>query len=311
MDELTVLRELEPEVPALTDEARAAARVRLAGAVAKERRGSRSPARRLVLRAAFTATAAAAAGGVYAAVTRERGNGVRLHTLSAAQVLRRAADRTRAEGSGIAVPRGDQYLYSREVYTRTMSRSGKRTTHTDEFWISEDGSRTSRYLYDGRIVDMPPLTKHEVVSPPTEYAKLMKLPTDPIGLLRELGHADFRTEDGALSAYIDLLMLMRGPRVLPPGLRAAAFEAFSKLPGIVIQGGVVDALGRQGIGVSRDGYSIGLVFERGTCAYLGLRLEGVRGARTVGTELRGGEKYLEVRALVASGVVDEIGQRPR
>ncbi|MEU9359663.1 CU044_5270 family protein [Streptomyces sp. NPDC048301] len=311
MNELTALRELESEVPALTEEARSAARSRLTGAIAKERGRSPVPSRRLVLRAAFTATAAAAAAGVYVAATREPGDGVRLHTLSAAQVLRRAADRTRAQGAGITVPRGDQYLYSREVYTRTMLRSGKRTTHTDEFWISEDGSRTSRYVYDGRIKDEPPLTKHQVAWPPTQYAKLRKLPTDPDGLLKALGHAEFRTEDGARMAYTDLLLLMRGPRVMPPGLQAAAFEAFAKLPGIVIEDSEVDALGRHGIGVSHRRESIGLVFERGTYAYLGLRLEGVKGARPVGKELRGGEKYLEVGGLVASGVVDEIGQRPR
>ncbi|MEV6310773.1 CU044_5270 family protein [Streptomyces sp. NPDC051840] len=311
MDELTALRELEPEVPSLTDEARAAARSRLAVAMARERTGSRGPSRRLVLRTAFTATVAAAVTGVVVATTDGRGGGGP-RTLNAAQVLHRAAERTRAEDADITVPRGDQYLYSREVYTRTMIVSGRRTTHTDEFWISENGSRTSRYLYDGRIKDEPPLTEHEVAWPPTAYAKLREMPADPDGLLVALGHPEYRrTEDEAQSAYMDLLLLMRGPRVLPPGLRAAAFEAFAKLPGIVIQDGEVDALGRRGIGVTLGGQSTGLVFERGTGAYLGLRQEGVRGARPVGKELRGGEKYLEVRALVASGVVDEIGQRPR
>lgn len=70
---------------------------------------------------------------------------------------------------------------------------------------------------------------------------------------------------------------MRGPRVMPPGLQAAAFEALALLPGIVLDDDEVDALGRHGIGVSYPGMSFGPVFERSTYAYLGMRMEGVRG----------------------------------
>ncbi|MEV8227368.1 CU044_5270 family protein [Streptomyces sp. NPDC079167] len=303
MDELTALRELEADVPALTTDARAAGRARLAGAMAKESRWAGVLSRRLVLRAGFVATAAAAVTGTVVVAT-DRG-GPRMTTLSAAQVLDRAADRSRADGAGMPVPRDDQYLYSKEVYTRTIVRSGKRTTHMDEFWISVDGSRRSRYVYDGRVQDEPPLD-HEVMWPPTEYSKLAELPTDPDELL-----ALFDASSSGMATYMDFLMLMRGPRVMPPGLQAAAFEALAKLPGIVLDDDEVDALGRHGIGVSYPGMTIGLVFQQDTYAYLGLRLEGVRGTRTVGKELVGGEKYTEVRGRVKAGVVDGIGQRPR
>ncbi|MCX5410971.1 CU044_5270 family protein [Streptomyces sp. NBC_00059] len=307
MNDLTALRELEADVPALTEDARAAARTRLSEAVATEGRWRAGvPSRRLVLRAVFTATAAAAVAGTVVVATD--GGGPRMTALSAAQVLDRAADRYRADGAGTPVPRDNQYLYAREVYTRTPGKGGRRrTTHMDEFWISADGSRPSRYVYDGRIKNQPPLSAHEMMWPPTEYSKLEKLPTDPDELLELFTESS----SGGMSTYMDFLMLMRGPRVMPPGLQPAAFEALAKLPGIVLDEDEVDALGRHGIGVTYPGMSIGLVFEQGTYAYLGLRLEGVRGARTKGTELVGGEKYIEVRGRVKSGVVDEIGQRPR
>ncbi|MFD5138062.1 CU044_5270 family protein [Streptomyces sp. NPDC058378] len=305
MDDLSALRELEAEVPALTGDARAAGRARLARAMAEETRRtpSRAVPRRLVLRAGFAATAAAAVAAV--AVASDDRPAPRMTTLSAAQVLRRAADRTRAEGAGVPVPRGDQYLYAKEVSTRTPLKGGKRTTLTDEYWISVDGSRLSRYVHDGRTKDEPP-SAHSVRWPPTEYAKLAELPTDPEKLLALFDASSSRGD----AAYMDLCLLMRGPRVMPPGLQAAAFEALALLPGIVLDDDEVDALGRHGIGVSYPGMPFGPVFERSTYAYLGMRMEGVRGAKPVGGELKGGEKYTEVKGLVKSGVVDEVGQRP-
>ncbi|WP_405693076.1 CU044_5270 family protein [Streptomyces sp. NBC_01185] len=317
MDEVTALRELEDDVPALTGDARAAARTRLSEAIAKEgRRRAGVLPRRLVLRAGFTTAAAAVAGTVVVA-GGGKGGGTGGTMLTAAQVLHRAADRTRADGAGTPVPRDDQYLYAREDYTRTRRKGGKRTTHTDEFWISVDGSRLSRYVYDGRIKDEPP-SAHSVQWPPNEYAKLAKLPTDPDKLLEAFGggsdglvvrsdgkvaDADEVEESTARMAYAQLCLLLRGPRVMPPGLRAAAFEALALLPGIVLDDDEVDALGRHGIGVSYPTVSFGLVFERRTYAYLGMRQEGL-GAK-------GEVTYTEVKGLVVSGVVDEIGQRPR
>lgn len=80
---------------------------------------------------------------------------------------------------------------------------------------------------------------------------------------------------------------------------AAAFEAVAKLPGIVLDD-EVDALGRHGIGITYPGMSFGLVFDRDTYAYLGLRLEGIKGQK----------KFLEVKGLVQTGVVDSMGGRP-
>ncbi|WP_406172514.1 hypothetical protein [Streptomyces sp. NBC_00996] len=73
---------------------------------------------------------------------------------------------------------------------------------------------------------------------------------------------------------------MRGPRVMPPGLQAAAFEAVAKLPRIKIVDDEVDALGRHGIGISYPKMPFGLVFDRDTYAYLGLARGATRRGRS-------------------------------
>ncbi|MGF1342894.1 CU044_5270 family protein [Streptomyces flavovirens] len=338
MDDVTALREFGAGAPGPSDEARAAARARLARAVAEEVRRSRSaaPPRRLVLRAGIAATAAAAVTGALVVAPPGGDSGIgrdedtpRMTTLSAAQVLHRAADRSRSEASGLPVPRDDQYFYTKEITTRTpLGGGGRTTTYTDESWVSVDGSRPSRYSYAGRVHDEPPLTGHEVRWPPTEYAQLKRLPTDPDALLRTLRYGD---DSGASdqAAYMDVCLLLRGPRVMPPGLQAAAFEALSRLPGVVVDADEVDALGRHGIGVSYPGQTYGLIFERDTYVYLGLRQEGKRGRKfveaegapeldvrgpdgrkPVAGELTGGTGFVEVKGLVRSAVVDELGRRP-
>ncbi|WP_369248315.1 CU044_5270 family protein [Streptomyces sp. R41] len=303
--DLASVRELEADTPPLTDEARAAARTRLLNAITRETRGGTADAlsRRLVFRVAIAATAAAAVAGttVVAVHGKDSDDAPRMTTLSAAQVLHKAADRSRSDGSDLPIPRNDQYLYTKEVTTRTWLKSGKVEKFTDESWLSVDGSKASRYSYEGRILDEPPLTKHEVRWPPTEYAKLKKWPTDPDELLKALKHGGDDSDMTNNMAFMDAVLLMRGPRVMPPGLQAAAFEAVAKLPGIVIDHDEVDALGRHGIGISYPKATFAFVFDRETYAYLGLRQTG---------STSGGTKYKQVKGLVKAAVVDKLGQRP-
>jgi hypothetical protein len=330
MDDLTLVRELESGTPAPTESARAAAHAQLVSAIAKERRRGGAfavpvPAvsRRFAFRVAIGATVAAAVAGTTLVATGDGGpdgagggaaNSPRMTTLSAAQVLHKAADRARSDGAGMPVPRNDQYLYTKEVTTRTWTEDGRpRTKHyTDESWLSVDGSKPSRYSYSGRILDEPALTKHEVRWPPTEYAKLKKWPTDPDALLAvftrepEGAHSAMRSQ----MAFADIVMLMRGPRVNPPGLQAAAFEAAARLPDIRIDHDQVDALGRHGIGISYPKISFGLVFDPDTYAYLGLRQWGIKGQKVVDGKMTRGTKYFEVKGLVRAAVVDRMLERP-
>ncbi|MFD5521837.1 CU044_5270 family protein [Streptomyces sp. NPDC127066] len=308
MDDLSLVRDLAAEQAAPTDRARAVAFARLQTAIGEETGdGSgalarqRPLSRRLVFRAAIAATGTAAVTGTtLLAVRGKNGGGTQL---TAAQVLHKAANRSRSDGTDLPIPRDDQYMYLKEVTHRTYDRRGRKMRLVDEYWLSVDGSKTSRSIYNGRIQDDPPLGKHQVQSIPLQYAKLKKWPTDPDELLKWFRHGEApgKNPDRDMMAYMDACLLLRGPRVLPPGLRAAAFEALAKMPAVRIDHDHVDALGRHGVAVSYPGESFGLVFDSETYAYLGMFEWGI-------SEKNG--RFSQVRAAVAQGVVDRIGQRP-
>lgn len=311
MDDLTAVRELSGDVPELTDEARTAARFRLQRAILREgvRQGrQRQLSRRLMIRAAVAGTAAAAvAGGVVVATRHEPGTDApRLTGLSAAQLLRKAADRSRADGAGTPVPRDDQYVYTRTYITRTYVKDGAKRTWTDESWLSVDGSRPSRREEHGTVHNDPPLGEHEVMWPPTRYAELAKWPTDPGELLERLRMG---MDKGYREAFMNACQFFVVPRVMPPGLEAATFEAVARIPGIRIDRQAVDALGRHGIAVSYPEFDFAFVFDARTYAYLGMRQTG----STVtyhGRRATHHGWYHEMSARRELGVVDRIGQRP-
>ncbi|MFI0968087.1 CU044_5270 family protein [Streptomyces sp. NPDC021080] len=308
MDDLTLVRDLTADQAGPTDRARAVAFARLQNAIGEETGdGSgalarqRPLSRRLVLRAAIAATGTAAvAGTTLLAVRGKNGGGTQL---TAAQVLHKAANRSRSDGTGMPIPRDDQYMYSREITHRTYDRGGRKMRLVDECWLSVDGSKPTRYIYNGRIQDDPPLGKHEVQSIPLQYSKLKKWPTDPDELLKLFRGGGDPAKDPQvdLGAYFEACMFLRGPRVLPPGLRAAAFEALSKMTAIRIDHDRVNALGRHGIGVSYPRAAMGFVFDSTTYAYLGIFERGH-------SDKNGG--FSQVRGVVVQGVVDRIGQRP-
>jgi hypothetical protein len=326
MDDLVSVREVAADTPPLTANARAAARDRLRVAITAESRRPVSTLlpRRTALRVAFAATVAVGVGGA-AVVAAERGGTTRsprMETLSAAQVLHKAAGRTRSGGTELPIPRDDQYIYSKTFTTHTPLKGGKTTTWTDESWLSVDGSKPSRREELGKVHIDPPLGKHEVPSFPTEYAALKKWPTDPDELLKWLGQGSTvtvvtpkgssgpaPTVDPDEVVYSSACELMKGPRVMPPGLQAAAFEALAKLPRIKLDHDGVDALGRHGIGVSYPNVSFSLVFDRSTYDYLGMRQTGSHAEHTGGTWKQVGW-YTEITAQEKVGVVDRIGQRP-
>jgi hypothetical protein len=312
VDDLTAVRELAADVPPLTDEARSAARVRLRGAVLQESRPG-ALSRRLMLRVAVAGTAAAAVAGGVAVATRDGqgADGPRMATLSAAQLLRRAADRTRADGADLPVPRNDQYLYTKTYISRTFADGGRTTTWSDESWTSVDGSKPSRRQEYGKVYIDPPLGEDEVRWPPTEYSALAQWPTDPDELLERLrlrsrkgkGRDDDRT------AFMNAVQFFVVPRAMPPGLEAAVFEAVAKIPRIRLDREAVDALGRRGIAVAYPDFDFAFLFDTKTSAYLGLNVDGGTGEMVDGRmKLR--DRYHELRARQATGVVDRIGQRP-
>ncbi|MGW8887371.1 CU044_5270 family protein [Streptomyces sp. NPDC055749] len=313
MDDLTRVRQMETGTPPLTHEARSAARLRLRSAISEENRPPPSPAlsRRLVLRVAVAATVAAVAGTALVATGGgEDRDAPRMTTLSAAQVLHRAADRSRSDSAGLPIPRDDQYLYTRTYITQKPLEGGKTKTWTDESWLSVDGSKPSKRQEHGKIHNDPPQGKHSVAWPPTVYADLKKLPTDPDELLDLLTHGSKSTPENDTLGFFEVSLLMQGPRVMPPGLQAAAFEALAKVPDVRLDHDQVDVLGRQGIAVSHPQGSFTFVFDRETYDYLGLRTKG-SGLKRVKGGWEPDGSYFETRNLEELGVVDRIGQRPR
>lgn len=314
MDELTRVRAWGTDQHGPSDQARAAARARLEAAVAEESRGAVSRAgtlsRRLVFRTALVGAAAAAVGTavVVADGDDEEKNTPGLRTVSAMEVLRRAADRSRSLGNQLPVPRDDQYFYTRTHITRTPVKGGKTRTWTDEAWLSVDGSRPSRRVEYGKVHNDPPLGEHEVRWPPTTYAALEEMPTDPDELLARLRLGQKASPKTDRFAFFQGCLLMKGPRVMPPGLQAAAFEALSKLPRARLDHDAVDVVGRRAVGVSYPDNDFTFLFDRETYDYLGLRVKGSV-PRKVNGQWKQTGWYYETRSLQVIQVVDRIGQR--
>lgn len=112
-----------------------------------------------------------------------------------------------------------------------------------------------------------------------------------------------------MMTFTQICMLMTGQRIMPPGLRAAAFEALAKIPRVRLDHDEVDVLGRHGIGVSYPEVAFTFVFDSRTYDCLGLRTKG-SGAQRVHGRWRQVGWYYETRSLEKVGVVDGIGLRP-
>ncbi|MFF4841095.1 CU044_5270 family protein [Streptomyces collinus] len=312
MDELTQVRDWDTGAEGLSDRARAAARARLETAITEESRGRTARTgglnRRLVLRTAL-AGAVAAGAGVTVVVTRDDAphRTAPLHTVSAAEVLRRAADRSRTANRDLPVPRDDQYFYTRIYVVQTYLKGGRTRTWTDESWMSVDGSKPSLRQENGKIHHDPPLGKHEVRWPPTVYSELQKWPTDPDKLLDQFRHGMKSSLRNDVDAFFEGCMLLMGPRVLPPALQAAAFEALSKLPRIRLDYHDATVAGRRAVGVSHPGAAFTFLFDRKTYDYLGLRTKG-SSAKKVNGEWKQVNSYYRTTTLEDIQVVDRIGQ---
>jgi hypothetical protein len=303
MDELTLLRELEAGTPPLRPEARYRARMRLRYEIAYERRPPRTP--RL---GPLVAAAAAAAVMAVTLVVLDRERAAppepRVQLTAAAEALHLAAIAAGAKATG-PIPRDDQYLYRKEVTEeRPLDGTGRTRTYVDENWVSVDGSRPTRNSELGKV-----WTTTGGGWPTMRFEDLRRLPTDPGQLLLHIrdwpsdgrDRSEPMTPDDYESAYMYLSMLLFHQPPMPPALRAAAFDALARIPGVAIVDDEVDARGRRGVAISRPplgGQAI--ILDAATHEYLGFS----------NTDLRDGERVVRVSSRVATGVVDEIGERP-
>jgi hypothetical protein len=265
----------------------------------------------------------------------------------AATILRLAGQRLRAVADA-SPPRPDQFLFVESVtanaYTVTKTNpSGKDPLvetvvpepELSQLWWSVDGSRdgrlrtrpadspdatwTDRRLPHGRGCTAQAGAAGDCLPGP---AHLPGLPTDPDAMFRYLhtpaeddavwaGQLD---EDGqALGRALHAIEVSQPT----PTVQAAAFEALSRIPGMVAVPEATDITGRRGVGVRRtDGSSqVELVFDRTTHEYLGLNVRKLRESGALpadGVTRRGPEVpyYSRRSALRRSAYVDQVGQLP-
>ncbi|TQN28491.1 hypothetical protein FHX37_3836 [Haloactinospora alba] len=327
MDELRLLRDMDADTPPMDAEARFTARNRLSRAITGQERGrwSRLLPRRTAPRLAIASAAlAVVAGGALVAVEASgdpaappdtSGTGTEATTASAKQALRDAADQARKDREHVPVPDRDQYIYTKEILEETPVGGGEIRTFTEENWDAVDPhANPSKVSERGDPRMIEPLPEESGRFPPVDYRKLAELPTDPGELLRDPDITALKPDGAELTAddydmaYTNLIYLLHGWQVMPEDLRGAAFDALALVPDVTFQEGTVDARGRTGVGITREGGGTfptpDIVLDAETHEYLGMR-------DTSTVEVDGEEQEVQqVSSLVDYGVVDSIDERP-
>ncbi|MFF4254715.1 CU044_5270 family protein [Streptomyces sp. NPDC001663] len=323
MHDLDQLREWDAGAPPLDEETRTRVRARLLRAM-REPTPVAVRRRRPVLRIALTGLVAAAVAGTVLVAVHDDGPPTRtatppassapaLENVSARTVLTKAAAYQRAHERQVA-PRDDQFIYSKEIIKETEKGTGTTKTYVDEDWRSVDGSQRSWVMEIGKGWWSPPLKGNERVWPTQDWTLLSKLPTDPDKLLKAMRDPFDRTPDYSKPIRADeweminfsLQGLLYRVPVMPPGLRAAAYEALGKIPGVKATHGVKDARGRVGIGITYSGrVTLGtMIFDPETYAFLGFR-----DTRTSG-DGKDMKTYIQLSYLDSWAIVDKAKVRP-
>ncbi|WP_020015915.1 CU044_5270 family protein [Promicromonospora sukumoe] len=226
---------------------------------------------------------------------------------SAAEVLRSAAARvvTGADGSWDQV-RGDQFVYySSTGSSRYEVIGGSTTEEPAEYrgWFSVDGTRDGRATATNATGDPLDERLFTCADGGIERARAagtdcssepgidLDAPTDVDGMY------DYLRDGGDGSARLMFIRANDLLLTLTPEARAAVFGALSRVDGLTVTPGVVDAAGRPGIAVGAeiDGYRQDLIFDPETRDLLG-------GASVYPDGMADGY------AVTGWTVVDEVGQ---
>ncbi|WP_165975445.1 CU044_5270 family protein [Actinomadura rubrisoli] len=236
---------------------------------------------------------------------------------NASEALERAAHA--AEARPFIPPRPDQWIYT-EARTRTGKRPNgslykdPKKTVLVRSWHRADGKATASYE-GGKLV----LSGTMPTTPPSDYASLAALPTEPDALLKwlykEMGGLGDSPEGRYATAYSMLGAILRD-NVLPPAREAAVFRTIKRIPGVALVPGRVDAAGRPALGLGRvaEGWlHEELLLDPVTYAYLGERSVALKNHTSRGDDgsvsVRKGElQNLTVRTK--AGIVDKAGQLP-
>ncbi|RSN45640.1 CU044_5270 family protein [Actinomadura sp. WAC 06369] len=236
---------------------------------------------------------------------------------NASELLERAA--MSAETRAFTAPRPDQWVYVESRSRRGDTPNGPLSddpadTRTNKSWTRADGKMIA-YMENGRLERSPMIAG----SPPSDYASLAKLPTDPDALLTwvyaDMGGLGETAEGRYATAYTTLSTILRD-NVLPPKLEAAVFRAIKQIPDVTLVEGRLDMSGRQAIALGRitEGYlHEEILFDPKTYGYLGERAVAIREHSTRGEDgtlaFRKGD-LMRLTVQVKTGIVDDAGQLP-
>ncbi|QCX78381.1 hypothetical protein C9F11_23820 [Streptomyces sp. YIM 121038] len=212
------------------------------------------------------------------------------------------------------VPKGirdDQFVYVRtkESYMETGSDETARIqpVHVREAWSSVDGKHTGMahdpvdgFDHERFPPDLP------LVEGDSHYRSLQKLPTDPVNMRDWLYRVGQGGESKDQNAFVLVRDLCGG--LMPPKQAAALFLAASKISGVELIEGVVDAAGRRGVAIARenDGERQELIFDKKTKQFLGERQVAVE---DLPTGFKKGTVTAQ-SAVLELKVVDKAGERP-
>jgi hypothetical protein len=143
------------------------------------------------------------------------------------------------------------------------------------------------------------------------YAWLASLPTDPVTLLDTLrGLVTAEEGESADQAVFHWTGDLLSTTLMPPENAAAFYRAVERIPGVTTEPDATDALGRHGIGVTRDDPASATrdewIFDPDTLEFLGSRSYFTHASGKSGTT----DTLFGTDAIVRHAVTDEKGTTP-
>jgi hypothetical protein len=258
---------------------------------------------------AVWAALAIGGGGASSPIDRSRP----IAAAPAAVVVLQRASQAALVSQTSAVSVGDnQFAYTRSTVISNEGGYGGQpflgAPHKREIWMSQDRDPVSeigiiREFGQDWPMDAGIAAPPSVVRPTYEW--LDALPTDPDDLLTEI-ESDVAIGDS--NGDRDQVVFNRiGTLVVeglvPADVTSALFDAVTRIPGVATMSNATDALGRQGIGISRSDGTLRSVwvFDPQSYEVLGTRDYFV---------MPGADLLIGASAILERGVVDQVGMTP-
>ncbi|MGW1216177.1 CU044_5270 family protein [Streptomyces sp. NPDC002499] len=222
-----------------------------------------------------------------------------------------------ADTSGQAVHEGQfVYIASKVANTHTKTVDDKTTIvsqelHDRQTWMSADGK--DGWLIEAGETSDEGMTLASKIPSSGAYDALVKLPTDPDVLLRQIykesdavRDPEVPSDQAAFVAIGDLLT----ESYPPADVAAALYKAAAKIPGVVAVDDAVDAEGRHGIAIARQdntGERTEWIFDKKSLRLLGERVVVVE--PLADSEFKAGT-VLFTSAITQRAVVDGMKETP-